>query len=192
MQNGHSWSIRRQIKKDVSDVYLLTTEIVLLQYTTLYRTINKLFIRCNAIYICTRARLILHGKLRKTWNAIFTPSTQSRWQIFPTCLHIDRPTCSHNNPRPAERVRVRETEQAPVAPTCVQNRHRHSNIFSLACVLIRTLINACHDAPHLSRVSSYPPPLPLSLSFSHFIPLPSFACSLYLPSSSDQNSYLHS
>lgn len=44
----------------------------------------------------------------------------------------------------------------------MQNRHRHSNIFSLACVLIRMLINVCNDAPHLSRVPSYPPLLSLS------------------------------
>lgn len=86
--------------------------------------------------------------------------------------------------------RVRWNTRTEVAsestkPTCVQNRQHHSNIFSLAGVLIRALINACYGAlvSPFSMTSS--PSLSsrfLHLSFPPCLPFPSCISSRSLQS----------
>jgi len=150
--------------------------------------IDKLFIRRGALHVhgyVVHADLTGARRVGETLNAIFTPSVlfADRFSQRGRILIALRARTIIRERR--ERVRARQTERG--APTCVQNRQCHSNIFSLACVLIRALINACHDAPHLSRAtpfllspSTLPPP---------FIPLHPRA---QPPSSGDQNSYLRS
>lgn len=189
MQNGHSWSIRRQIKKDAPDVYLLTTEIVLLWCIKRYteRSINYLFAVATLCVRLSGTGSGARGKLGTQFLQL--PPFPIRWQIFPvhTCILIElrARTIIRSRSKSVLVCAERSKWTSPYCEsTCVQNRHRHPNIFSLACVLIRAFINACHDAPHLSRM-----PLSLASFFSsirlstRFIPaFLSFACLLHLPS----------
>jgi len=125
--------------------------------TNTRRRIDKLFIRRGALHVHGYVHAALTGARRvgETLNAIFTPSAlfADRFSQRGRILIALRARTIIRERR--KRVRARETERG--APTCVQNKHRHSNIFSLACVLIRALINACHDAPRLSRATPYRP-----------------------------------
>lgn len=145
------------------------------------RSINYLSVVVTRVWLHC-ARLTDMGSRGKLGTQFLHRPLHPGWQIFPPFPHIDRSTCSHNNPQPEERMYAKRSEP-PVVPTCVQNRRRHSNIFSLACVLIRALINACHDA---------------APSFSFLCPLfsPCFILAFlsivlsYLPASSQQSEFI--
>lgn len=84
------------------------------------------------------------------------------------------PRLSIHPSRGSWNTRGLRVQRQSIEPACVQNRQHHSNIFSLAGVLIRALINACYDAL-VSPFSTAPSPS-LSLSFS-----PSPSSSVFLP-----------
>jgi hypothetical protein len=152
--------------------------------------IDKLFIRREALHVHGYVHAGLTGARRvgETLNAIFTPSAlfADRFSRRGRILIALRARTIIRERR--KRVRARGTERG--APMCVQNKHRHSNIFSLACVLIRALINARHDASHLSRAIPHRPLSPFAVRLrSPFIPRHPRA---QPPSSGDQNSYLRS
>lgn len=146
------------------------------------RSINYLSVVVTRVWLHC-ARLTDMGSRGKLGTQFLHRPLHPGWQIFPPFPHIDRSTCSHNNPQPEERMYAKRSEP-PVVPTCVQNRRRHSNIFSLACVLIRALINACHDAPHLSHSCVL---FSLLVLYSPFFPSYYLTCQ---HQASNQNSYL--
>lgn len=117
-----------------------------------------------------------HGEPRKTWDVIFTPPTLFADRFFQRArILIDLRARTIIRGQRKEFVCAKRSEP-PLRPRACK-RHRHSNIFSLACVLIRTLINACHDTPHLSHMPSSSLSLSLILYLSFAPSHVRFTCS---------------
>lgn len=95
------------------------------------------------------------------------------------------PRLSIHPSRGSWNTRGLRVQRQSIEPACVQNRQHHSNIFSLAGVLIRALINACYDAlvspfstapsPSLSLSSSSSPSSSVFLPLVRFPSVPPFS-----------------